>query len=141
MPQILIVDDDAAVCEAMRVVLEHQGFEVVVADNGRQAIEAARTAVFDVVIIDIFMPGMDGLETIRAFRRQVPDVPVIAISGFLFRQSTTPAPNFLGMATKLGAAYSLAKPFRPADLLKAIEICLSGDGGRPDQTPPPKAPL
>jgi CheY-like chemotaxis protein len=78
--------------------------------------------VFDIVICDICMPGMDGLETIREFHRYDPDVPVIAISGFTFRHS---APDFLTMATKLGAAFSLPKPFRPPELLQAVQACLA----------------
>jgi DNA-binding NtrC family response regulator len=70
---------------------------------------------------------MDGLETIRAFNKHAPAVPVIAISGFLFRDSATPAPDFLAMATKLGAAYSLHKPFRPKELLRVVEACLKHD--------------
>jgi hypothetical protein len=48
------------------------------------------------------------------------------MSGFMFRNSSAPAPDFLGMSTKLGAAYSLHKPFRPRELMKAIESCLGG---------------
>jgi DNA-binding response OmpR family regulator len=69
-------------------------------------------------------------------------VPVIAISGFLFRHSAQPAPDFLTMATKLGAAYSLPKPFRPKDLLQVVEACLS-DQGEPIRialAPPRSAP-
>jgi CheY-like chemotaxis protein len=80
---------------------------------------------------------MDGLETIRLFNTHAPEVPVIAISGFMFRDSSKPAPNFLSMATKLGAAYSLAKPFRPKDLLRAVTYCLTGEDE--DQTPTPRA--
>ncbi len=123
--RILIVDDDKAVRMAIRVLLEHEGFEVVVAESGRRAVEAVEGAAVDLVIVDIFMPGMDGLETIKAFHRCASGLPIIAISGFMFRDSSTPAPDFLGMATKLGAACSLQKPFRPAQLLRAVEACLS----------------
>src|SRR5918996_3355506 len=85
-----------------------------------------------ILVVDIFMPGMDGLETIRLFNNHAPEVPVIAISGFMFRDSGKPAPNFLSMATKLGAAYSLAKPFRPKDLMQAVACCLTT---RDDEAP------
>lgn len=124
MPRILVVDDDVPVRIATQALLEHEGYEVVVADNGRTGIEAIATTPFDAVIVDIFMPGMDGLQTIKAFNRQAPGVPVIAMSGFMFRNSSAPAPDFLGMSTKLGAAYSLHKPFRSRDLLTAIEACV-----------------
>jgi DNA-binding response OmpR family regulator len=135
MPRILVVDDDMSVRLATQTLLEHEGYEVVVADGGRGGIEAIATQSFDAVIVDIFMPGMDGLETIKAFNRNAPGVPVIAISGFLFRNSSAPPPDFLSMSTKLGAAYSLHKPFRPRELLKAIEACLTTDKSstRPEQ--------
>jgi DNA-binding response OmpR family regulator len=133
MSRVLVVDDDKAVRTVIKTVLELEGFDVIVAEDGRSGIAAIQSYSFDVVIVDIFMPGMDGLETIRIFNKHAPTVPVIAISGFLFRDSSIPAPDFLSMATKLGAAYSLHKPFRPKDLLRVVEACLSEDGpsGRP----------
>ena len=98
MPRILIVDDDKAVRTAIQVLLEHEGFEVVVVENGRSAIEAATKTSIDAAIVDIVMPGMDGLETIKAFDRSAPGVPVVAISGFMFRDSSSPLPDFLGAA-------------------------------------------
>ncbi|MGA2126010.1 MAG: response regulator [Xanthobacteraceae bacterium] len=125
MPRILVVDDDLSVRLATQTLLEQEGYDVVIAGCGREGIEAITKTPFDVVIVDIFMPGMDGLETITAFNRHAPGVPVIAMSGFLFRNSSTPAPDFLSMSTKLGAAFSLHKPFRPRELLEAIEQCLT----------------
>jgi CheY-like chemotaxis protein len=124
MPRILVVDDDMSVRLATQTLLEEEGYDVVVADSGRRGIEVIAEAAFDAVIVDIFMPGMDGLETIKAFNRHAPGVPVIAMSGFMFRNSSAPAPDFLSMSTKLGAAFSLNKPFRPRELLNAIEACL-----------------
>jgi CheY-like chemotaxis protein len=127
--RVLVVDDDKAVRTAIKIILEHNGFDVVAAPDGRSAIQAVENDEFSVIIVDIFMPGMDGLETIRTFKRKAPEVPVIAISGFMFRDSGQPAPDFLSMATKLGAACSLAKPFRPKDLLQAVKCCLADTTG------------
>jgi len=135
MPRILIVDDNKAVRTAIQVLLEYEGFDVVVVENGRSAIEAAAKAPIDAAIVDMVMPGMDGLETIKAFDRSVPGVPVVAISGFLFRDSNAPLPDFLGAAKSLGAACSLQKPFRPVALLKALENCLSQAPGRLEPAP------
>ena len=137
MPRILVVDDDKSVRIATQTLLEHDSYEVVVADSGRAGIEALADSTFDVVIVDIFMPGMDGLETIKAFHHHASDVPIIAMSGFMFRNTSAPAPDFLSMSTKLGAAYSLHKPFRPRDLLKAIEACLGS--GTAAESPPSRA--
>jgi CheY-like chemotaxis protein len=125
MPRILVVDDDLAVQAVVRLVLTHAGHEVIVADNGRKAIAEVAPGAVDAVICDIFMPGMDGLETLRAFRQRDPKVPFIVMSGFMFHDSLAPVPDFLGMAAKLGAAYSLRKPFRAADLLKAVDHSLA----------------
>jgi CheY-like chemotaxis protein len=140
MPRILIVDDDQAVRIAIRVLLEHEGFEVMVADSGRRAIEVVEQVQFDLVIVDIFMPGMDGLQAIKAFHRPAPGLPIIAISGFRFPDTAAPAPDFLGMATKLGAARSLPKPFRSVDLLEAVEACLPEHAGMRQMVLPRRAP-
>src|SRR5262249_24248118 len=104
---------------------------VVAVKDGQSGIEAIQQDKFDVVIVDIFMPGMDGLESIRAFKRHAPSVPVIAISGFMFRDSSRPAPDFLAMATNLGAASLLSPPpARPAP-------GVAGGGRAP---PPPRGP-
>ena len=106
-------------------MLEHDGYEVILAHDGRSGIAAIEPGVFDVVIVDIFMPGMDGLEAIRHIQYHAPLVPIIAISGFMFRGTSDSTPDFLSMAAKLGAAHSLQKPFRPRDLLDAVESCLA----------------
>jgi CheY-like chemotaxis protein len=108
MLRILVVDDDTAVRSAIKIVLEQDGHEVILASNGKAGIAAAEDERFDLVICDIFMPGMDGIETINTFHKNNPQMPVIAMSGFTFRDSQHPAPDYLSLSTKLGAAYSLA---------------------------------
>jgi CheY-like chemotaxis protein len=125
MHRILVIDDDKSVGTAIRTVLEHDGYEVALVHDGRGGIAAAEPGQFDVVIVDIFMPGMDGLETIRHILHQAPLIPIIAISGFTFRGPSDATPDFLRMAAKLGATHTLQKPFRPNDLLNAVESCLS----------------
>lgn len=124
MSRILVIDDDPAVRVAIQLVLEREGHEVVLAGNGRAGIATVQDGSVDLVICDIFMPGMDGIETIHALHRHDPQVPVIAMSGFMFRDAEIPAPDYLSLSTKLGAAGSLRKPFRPHDLLKAVNRCI-----------------
>jgi DNA-binding response OmpR family regulator len=128
MQHILVIDDDTSVRRAVKTLLEHEGFDVTAAEDGRAGVEALQGATFDLVIVDIFMPGMDGLETITALHKFAPGVPIIAMSGFMFRDSSAPAPDFLAMATKLGAACSLHKPFRPRELVAAVQACLGRAG-------------
>jgi DNA-binding NtrC family response regulator len=131
MSRILVVDNDTVVSAGIRIILERNGMDVVVAPDGRTALEAVAADKFDIVIVDIFMAGMDGLETIRLFQKHAPAMPIIAVSGFMFRDAGTPAPDFLSMATKLGAAYSFAKPYRPRDLLCAVKRCLAQGNDEP----------
>jgi CheY-like chemotaxis protein len=126
MPHILVIDDEHLVRATLRVLLEAHGYTVVTADCGRFGIEAVSEGIFDVVLCDVFMPEMDGFETIRAIHQRDATVPVIVISGFIFRNTSAPAPDFLAMATELGAACSLRKPLRPSDVLGAIEGCVAG---------------
>jgi DNA-binding NtrC family response regulator len=124
MARILVIDDDDLVLSSLRIQLEANDHEVITADSGQAGITMVSRNAFDVVICDVFMPDMDGFETIRAIHERDPDVPVIVISGFTFRHTTVPTPDFLAMATQLGAACSLRKPFRPNELLRAVDGCL-----------------
>jgi len=136
MSRILVVDDDVAVRGAIKMVLEQDGHDVTLASDGRSGVSAAEGDAFDMVICDIFMPGMDGIETIHAFHKINPRMPVIAMSGFMFRDGQSPAPDYLTLSTKLGAAKSLRKPFRPQELLKAVRECTANaaPGGDLKQT-------
>jgi CheY-like chemotaxis protein len=132
MVRILVVDDDRSVAYSIRTLLEYEGFDVAVAEDGRSAVRAIEVEDYDVVIVDIFMPGMDGLETIEAIRRLQPDLPIIAISGFTVRDRTAsaaPATDVLADAIKLGASLSLHKPFRRRDILEAVAACLDRRNG------------
>jgi CheY-like chemotaxis protein len=121
LAKILVVDDDPAVQMTIRLLLERAGHEVVVAGDGQKGIAAFETCDFDLLFLDIFMPGMDGLETMRHIHRQQPAMPVIVISGRPVVPDAGAEPDFLAMAIKLGAIASLPKPFRPAELLARVE--------------------
>ena len=120
MARILVVDDDAAVQMTVRLLLERAGHSVVTADDGRKGLALCQSGDFDLLFLDIFMPGMDGFETMRLVRLRHPQLPIIVISGRPVSAEADSGPDFLTMATKLGAVSSLQKPFRPADLLTAV---------------------
>jgi CheY-like chemotaxis protein len=122
--KILIVDDGVAVQATIRLLLERTGHRVTVAGDGRKGLAIFEAEDFDLLFLDIFMPGMDGLETMRLVRQQQPLIPVIVISGHSTPSDSSSAPDFLTMATKLGAVCSLQKPFKPAALLVAVTGCL-----------------
>ncbi len=124
MARILIIDDDEYVVASLRALLEAHGHQVDTADNGRSGLDSITAGTFDLVICDVFMPEMDGFETIRAIHERDPDLPVLVMSGFMFSNSAMRAPNFLAMAVELGAAASIAKPFQPRELMAAVAECL-----------------
>ena len=124
MARILIVDDDAAVQTTVRLLLERAGHSVVTAGDGRKGLAMFESGDFDLLFLDIFMPGMDGFETMRLIHQLRPLVPIIVISGRPISSEPDGAPDFLTMAIKLGAVSSLQKPFKPAALLAAVDRCL-----------------
>ena len=122
LAKILVVDDDTAAQTTIRLLLERAGHSVVVAGDGRKGLAIFETGEFDLLFLDIFMPGMDGLETMRLVHQQQPLIPIIVISGNPVASGA--GPDFLTMATKLGAVRSLQKPFKPAALLAAVTSSL-----------------
>jgi CheY-like chemotaxis protein len=134
LAKILIVDDDSAVQATIRLLLERAGHSVVVANDGRKGLATFEAGDFDLLFLDIFMPGMDGLETMRLVHQQRPLIPIIVISGNPVTADS--GPDFLTMATKLGAVRSLQKPFKPAALLAAVAGCLEAATPRPSSSIP-----
>jgi CheY-like chemotaxis protein len=133
MARILVVDDDRAVRATLKVLLERIGHQVLTAEDGRRGLNSIVSEQFDLVIIDIFMPEMDGFETIRMVRKAKPAIPIVVMSGAAAAAASSP--DFLSMATKLGAVRSLQKPFNPTALHDVVEACLrSAHGGSGNET-------
>jgi CheY-like chemotaxis protein len=120
--RILIVDDEPAVQATIRLLLERVGHSVAGARDGDKGLALFEAKDFDLVLLDIFMPGMDGLEMMRRVHQQQPRTPIIVISGN--PTGSEAGTDFPNMATRLGAVRSLQKPFRPAALLAAVADCL-----------------
>jgi CheY-like chemotaxis protein len=119
--RILVIDDDAAVRETLRQVLESAGHAVTCAEDGERGLEAFETARPDLVITDIIMPEREGIATILELRRRRPDRPIVAISG----GGRTGGTDFLTMARRLGADAALPKPFELEELLDTVARCLA----------------
>jgi DNA-binding response OmpR family regulator len=115
-PSLLVIDDDEPLAFGLAKLLERQGFKVRVANHGRRGFQILRQNPVDLVITDIYMAEMEGLETIMQLRRERPRLPVIAMSGGSRRVGV----DCLAMAKGLGAAEVLEKPVTIADLLAAI---------------------
>jgi DNA-binding response OmpR family regulator len=116
MPRILVVDDEPKIVRLVRDYLEHGGFDVLVARDGREALMRARTERPDLVVLDLGLPGLDGLDVTRALRRDT-SVPLIMLTA---RDSETD--KVLGL--ELGADDYLTKPFSPRELVARIRAVL-----------------
>lgn len=129
MARILVVDDEVLVRTLLRMTLERAGHEVDVAADGTEGMRCLRENPADLVIIDLFMPKKDGIQSIIELRLNHADVKVIAISGggrtlpFMHRK----ADEFLYMAKVLGADESFAKPVDREELLAAVERLVGAD--------------
>jgi len=121
MARIVVIDDEDLILEALTTILTQSGHQVRTANNGKAGLAAIRAERPDVVITDIIMPEMEGIETIRGIRALVPDMPIVAMSG----GGRIAAVDLLAMASELGARVVLAKPFGREQLLAAIEACLA----------------
>jgi CheY-like chemotaxis protein len=122
MPKrILVIDDEEFMQDIIKEMLELEGYVVVTAGNGRKGLELYRKEPCDLVITDIFMPEMEGLETIRELRRHAPKVKVMAISGGGERGMV----SFLSHAKRFGALRTLEKPFSREALVTAVRDLLS----------------
>ncbi len=116
MPSVLIIDDDDNLRDSLRRTLHKAGYTVSDASDGKQGLLKLETVSPDLILLDIFMPGKEGLETIVELRRSHPGVRVIAMSG----GGTKGMIDVLKAATLLGARRTLAKPFSPEQLLEAV---------------------
>ncbi len=119
MNRILIVDDDPDICLAMSEVLRAKDFYVDVSENGEEALKQMQIHAFDLVLLDIFMPEMDGFETIGAIRKCHEGIKIIAMTGY-DKQEFDP----LTFARSLGADDALTKPFSADDLAISIKKLL-----------------
>ncbi len=100
---ILIVDDEVSICQSLKAILEDEGFQVLVAGSGEEAIKLVGEEMPQLVLLDIWLPGMDGLETLKAIKAAHPNVLVIMMSGHGTIETAV-------KATKLGAFDFIEKP-------------------------------
>jgi DNA-binding response OmpR family regulator len=121
----LVIDDDANVGAAIRAILSRHDYETVLAARSHAGIHALEDSRFDVVIVDIFIPGMSGLDAIEIIRQKGLGMPIVAMTGFRFRAAKNPDMDFLKLALQRGATCCVRKPFAPGELLDAINSSLA----------------
>lgn len=129
MARLLVTDDDPAIVGLMRAILEPEGFEITEAHNGAEAIEAVAREGFDLIILDIMMPGMDGFEACRHIRMHS-EVPIIFLSA-----KDEEADKVVGFT--LGADDYITKPFKPRELVARVKARLrrSQMAAQPSESP------
>lgn len=124
MANLLIVDDEDMVRMTLRQILEKAGHSVVEAIDGQDALRVFGDNKIDLVITDIVMPNMDGIEAIMALRDEQPFLKIIAISG----GGRTKNMDFLELAKEIGAKEILAKPFEKSQVIETVNKILNLNG-------------
>ena len=117
MSKVMVVDDDPSILAAFEQMLSEQGHLVRVATRGEEALEVVAKEHPDLIIMDVQMPGMSGLEAFRRIRKLDPRLPVIIITGYATTDTAIEA-------TKLGAVDYHLKPVDPAEILRTIDTAL-----------------
>lgn len=116
MKKILVVDDEAKIVQLARDYLEHAGFSVLTAGDGKTALAAVRAEKPDLVILDLGLPGMDGLDVTRAMRRES-NVPIIMLTA-----RTEETDKLVGL--EMGADDYITKPFSPKEMVARVRVVL-----------------
>jgi len=119
MAKILVIDDDPSVRASLEQALKSADHSVALAVNGLDGMKQHGTQPADLILVDLFMPTQDGVETIIQLRKLEPNVRIIAISGNVLSSTVLP------VAQKLGAVAVLEKPFAVDQLLKTVDNALA----------------
>jgi DNA-binding response OmpR family regulator len=118
---ILLIDDNEELRACLNLLLDGAGFAVSAAANGREALRMLSDQAIDLVITDLLMPEMEGIETILTIRREMSRLPIIAMSG----GGVVPSNTYLSMALGAGVVRTFNKPFEFQDLLRAVRELLA----------------
>ncbi|MFO8010863.1 MAG: response regulator [Dehalococcoidia bacterium] len=118
---IIVVDDDESIRRAMYTILRNEGYEVMAALNGRDALEVTSRRKFDLMFLDIMMPGFNGQDVLTLMRASRPEMPIVMITAFN-------DPKLKDQAMRLGAHDFVTKPFDMKDIVRlADSIIRSGE--------------
>jgi CheY-like chemotaxis protein len=120
MARILVIEDQSDFRDTLSAMLRSADHEVQSGSNGREALEMLKSAAFDLLVMDVLMPEVDGIEVLRAIEKMPSRPSVVAISG----GGVLPASLALSLASALGASAVLYKPFYRQELIEAIDDAL-----------------
>ncbi len=113
MKNILVVDDDLSICEALRVILEENGYSVDLAHTGAEAIDKSNQKVYNAALLDLKLPDIDGVELLTELKEGIPKMAKIIVTG-------NPTLDNAVRALNKGADAYIIKPFNPEELLLSI---------------------
>src|SRR5258708_6226381 len=121
MPKILVIDDEADMRFAVRMLLERSGHSVIEAENGDNALAKLDEMIPDLVLLDMRLPGMDGIQILQKLREKQKDLPIIMVTGY-------GNVELAEQALQLGADHYLSKPFHNKELIGVIQQILEKRG-------------
>jgi len=130
MAHILIIDDEESIRDLLQLFLNSKGFSTAVAANGRIGLQRFDEKPPDLLITDLLMPDMDGMEVLIQMRKRCQKLPIIAMSGGMSNSEI----NLLPMAARLGACRTLEKPIDLNELLQIIETLLQSASAEKPKT-------
>ncbi|MCE5268870.1 MAG: response regulator [Planctomycetaceae bacterium] len=116
-PMLLVVDDEEAICEGCRRIFSHQGFAVQKCSDANEGLSLATRGEYAAILLDVKMPGMDGLQFLESLRKAKPNVPVVLMTGY-------PSIPNAASAVRLGASDYVTKPFTPEEISQAVHRLL-----------------
>jgi len=123
--RILVVDDEVTVCKSIRQALLREDYEIDMAYSGEEALAKEAEQSYDVMIIDLMMPGMSGMDLLKMVKSRSPKVRLIMVTGYPTVRNTL-------QAMQLGAVDFLPKPFLPSTLRNLVATVLKGGEEEPE---------
>ena len=131
-PVVLIVDDERVIADTLSIILKKNGFATLTVYDGKTALELAKDELPDLLISDVVMPGMSGIELAISLSQNVPECKILLFSG----QAATV--DLLAKARTMGHNFTtLSKPVHPKDMLRRVSECLEMSESIPDLEPAP----
>ena len=123
MTKVLIIDDDPDICTLLERMLEPAGYATATAHDGEAGLEAGLDDGTDLVILDVWLPKIEGIAVLKSLHETRPGLPVIMLSG---GSEIVPLEHSTALAQAYGAVHVLFKPFRRTEVLETIEKALGG---------------
>jgi DNA-binding response OmpR family regulator len=117
MTKLLVIDDDTNLLNFLKEELSEAGFNVQIVDNGADAIVLVAEQSFDLILLDMLMPGLDGIQVVRVLRKVAPGVSIIGLTGYVGR-------GYMSQAMEIGVNI-LTKPVVFSELVKEIQDTIS----------------